>query len=87
MINLRATTYRGKPALTWWEGKTKHGLGIGEHVIVDHSYREIARFPAGNGLGSDLHELILTPDGTALVTAYDIPTVDRSSVGSRPRAA
>ena len=82
VINLRATTYRGKPALTWWEGRTKHGLGIGDHVIADHAYREIARFPAGNGLGSDLHELILTPEGTALVTAYDIPTVDRSSVGS-----
>jgi Arylsulfotransferase (ASST) len=82
VLNLRAATYRGEPALTWWEGKTKHGLGIGDHVIADHAYREIARFPAGGGLGADLHELILTPEGTALVTAYDIPTVDRSSVGS-----
>ena len=82
VINLRATTYLGKPALSWWEGRTKHGLGIGDHVIADHAYREIARFPAGNGLGSDLHELLLTPEGTALITAYDIPTVDRSSVGS-----
>ena len=47
VINLRATTYLGKPALTWWEGRTKHGLGIGDHVIADHAYREIARFPAG----------------------------------------
>ncbi len=81
VMNLRVALYRGEPVLTWWEGKTKHGLGIGEHVVFDRSYREIARFPAGNGLGSDLHELILTPAGTALVTAYDIPVVDRSSVG------
>ena len=27
VMNLRAATYRGKPVLTWWEGKTKHGLG------------------------------------------------------------
>ena len=82
VINFRAALYRGEPVLTWWEGKTKHGLGIGEHVVFDRTYREIARFPAGDKLGADLHELILTPAGTALVTAYDIPTVDRSSVSS-----
>jgi Arylsulfotransferase (ASST) len=81
VVNLRAAIYRGEPVLTWWEGKTEHGLGVGEHVVFDRAYREIARFPAGNGLESDLHELILTPRGTALLTAYDIPTVDRSSVG------
>ena len=80
-MNLRVARYRGEPVLTWWEGTTKYGLGIGEHVIVDGSYREIARFPAGHGLQSDLHELIVTPQGTALVTAYDIPRVDLSSVG------
>jgi hypothetical protein len=82
VLNLRVAVYKGKPVLTWWEGKTKHGLGIGDHVIADASYREIARFPAGNGRGSDLHELLLTPQGTALITAYDIPTVDRASVGA-----
>jgi len=81
VMNLRVALYRGEPVLTWWEGTTKHGLGIGEHVIVDNTYREIARFPAGHGLQSDLHELIVTPQGTALVTAYDIPRVDLSSVG------
>jgi Arylsulfotransferase (ASST) len=81
VTNLRVALYKGEPVLTWWEGKTKHGLGIGEHVIYDRSYREIARFPAGNGLGADLHELFLTPQGTALVAAWDIQTVDRSSVG------
>ena len=80
-MNLRVAVYRGEPVLTWWEGTTRYGLGIGEHVIVDSSYREIARFPAGHGLQSDLHELIVTPQGTALVTAYDIPRVDLSSVG------
>jgi Arylsulfotransferase (ASST) len=83
VMNLRVGLYRGEPVLSWWEGKTKHGLGVGDHVVFDRSYREIARFPAGGGLGSDLHELILTPAGTALITAYDIPVVDRSSVGHR----
>jgi hypothetical protein len=81
VMNLRMALYKGRPVLTWWEGKTKHGLGVGEHVIYDQTYREVARFSTGEGTGDDLHELILTPAGTALVTAYDIPTVDRSSVG------
>ena len=81
VMNLRVALYRGEPVLTWWEGVSVHGLGVGEHVIFDRHYREIARFPAGNGLESDLHELIVTPQGTAFVTAYDIPTVDLSSVG------
>jgi Arylsulfotransferase (ASST) len=85
VMNLRVAQYKGEPVLTWWEGRTKYGLGIGEHVIVDRRYREIARFPAGNGLGADLHELILTPQGTALVTAWQIEqNVDRSSVGHGP---
>jgi len=81
VMNFRAAIFRGEPVLTWWEGKTEHGLGIGEHVVFDRFYRELARFPAGDGAGVDLHELVLTPTGTALITAYDIPVVNRSSVG------
>jgi len=81
VMNLRAAIFHGEPVLTWWEGKTKHGLGVGEHVVFDRHYRELARFPAGDRAGADLHELVLTPGGTALITAYDVPIVDRSSVG------
>jgi hypothetical protein len=84
-MNLRAAVYRGKPVLTWWEGKTEHGLGVGTHVIMDDAYREIARFPAGAGLGADLHELIVTPEGTALVTAWEIRNRDLRSVGGKRR--
>src|SRR5262249_25309459 len=79
--NFRAAMYKGEPVLTWWEGKTEHGLGDGEHVIFDRSYRELARFPAGGGLAADLHEFVLTPEGTALVTAWDLATVDLAHVG------
>lgn len=40
-------------------------------MIFDRSYREVARFPAGNGRESDLHEFVLTPRGTALVTSWE----------------
>ncbi len=36
--NFQAALYRGAPVLTWWEGKTEHGLGDGDHVVVDQTY-------------------------------------------------
>jgi Arylsulfotransferase (ASST) len=83
--NFRMALYKGAPVLTWWEGKAVHGLGVGEHVIFDRNYRQVARFPAGNDLGADLHELIVTPSGTALVTAWDIPAYDLSKLGGVKR--
>ena len=71
-MNLRVASYRGRPVLTWWEALPGGGLGHGEHVIVDDSDRELARFPAGNGRPSDLHELLLTSRGTALVTSFEV---------------
>ncbi len=85
-VNFRPGTYRGAPVLTWWEGKTEHGLGRGEHVVVDAAYREVARFPAGNRRPSDLHELLLTPRGTAYVTSYEIVPMDLSRLGGARRA-
>jgi hypothetical protein len=69
-LNLRMASYRGVPVLTWWEGTIVRGTGQGEYVIVDGSYREVARVQAQNGLQGDLHEFIVTPQGTALFTAY-----------------
>lgn len=84
-MNVRAAVYRGKPVLTWWEGKTEHGLGEGDHVIVDDSYRVVKRFPAGRGRPSDLHELLLTPQGTALVTAWEVQMRDLRPLGGPRR--
>jgi len=73
--------YRGRPVLTWWEGIVVHGHGIGEYVIFDSSYREIARVRAGNGFQGDLHELLISPQDTALLTAYVPARADLSSIG------
>jgi hypothetical protein len=81
-IDFRVQQYRGKPVLTWWEGViSAGGVGQGEGVIVDQTYKEIARVRAGNGLQADVHELLLTPSGTALITAYASVNVDLSAVG------
>ncbi len=80
-MNFRAARYHGKPALTWWEGKAESGLGRGTHVIMDASYRVVARLPAGGGRQSDLHEFIITPHNTALVTSYEVRSANLSSIG------
>jgi hypothetical protein len=73
--------YRGRPVLTWWEGVVVAGHGVGEYVIFDDSYREIARVRAGNGYRGDLHEFLITPEDTALLTAYVQTQTDLSPIG------
>ena len=70
VADFRVQTYNNQPVLTWWQGYTNAGVGIGQDVIYNSSYRPIAVVQAGNGLRADLHEFNLTPAGTALITAY-----------------
>jgi Arylsulfotransferase (ASST) len=70
-LDFRTQQYRGQPVLTWWQGRIfSPGEGAGVGVILDSSYRTIARVHAGNGYAADLHEFQLTPRGTALLLAY-----------------
>jgi hypothetical protein len=81
-IDFRPQTYLGKPVLTWWEGAiSQTGVGQGVGVIVDQTYEEIARVRAGNGLFADVHEFLLTPKGTALITIYNTVPRDATAVG------
>jgi hypothetical protein len=81
-MNLRAGLYKGRPVLTWWEGRYVEGVGrVGEYVLMDSTYRQIARFTAAHELRPDFHELLLTPQGTALTTTFDPVVTDLSSVG------
>ena len=73
--------YQGKPVLTWWEGRVFDGHGIGEYVIFDDSYREMARVRTGNGYRGDLHEFLITPEDTALLVAYAKRRWDLSPIG------
>jgi Arylsulfotransferase (ASST) len=80
--NLQMQEYQGRPVLTWWQGDISvHGFGLGEDVIADQGYTDVAHVKAGNGYQADLHEFQLTPQGTALITAYDPILCDLSSVG------
>jgi hypothetical protein len=86
--NFAVHTYRGEPVLVWWEGDILTGYGFGEAVILDRSYREIARVRGANGHHVDLHELTLTDRGTALFTCPPVTTpLDLSAIGGSPHAA
>lgn len=87
--DLQVQRYRGEPVLTWWEGgfNRASGFGEGRGVIADTSYRQIATVEAANGLQVDLHELVLTPQGTALVTAYSTSTADLRPLGGPEKGA
>jgi hypothetical protein len=73
--------YRGRAVLTWWEGAVIEGHGEGEYVIFDDSYREVRRVRSGSGYHGDLHEFLITPENTALLTAHAPQTADLSSIG------
>ncbi|MCW3020380.1 MAG: hypothetical protein JWN10_2688 [Solirubrobacterales bacterium] len=79
--NFRVQRYRGSPVLTWWEGSIELGHGVGEYVIADASYRILRRVQAARGLRGDLHEFVITPRGTALLTSYVVTHADLSPVG------
>jgi outer membrane protein assembly factor BamB len=78
--DFKVQRYRGEPVLTWWEGKV-HGFGSGSYTIFDGSYRRITPVRAGNGYQGDLHEFLITPQDTALLTAYGPASMDLSSFG------
>ena len=83
--DFRAQIWKDKPVLTWWEGTySQEGLGRGVYVMVDDSYREIARIRAGGNRDGDLHEFQLTRSGTALVTKNEAVRRDITAFGGGP---
>ncbi len=80
--NFQVQRYEGQPVLTWWQGRILEvGFGQGEDVIYDTSYQPVAYIHAGNGYHADLHEIRLTPEGTAWIDAFDPIHLDLSHYG------
>ncbi|HLY48069.1 MAG TPA: arylsulfotransferase family protein [Solirubrobacteraceae bacterium] len=84
VTNVRLQQYRGSPVITWWAGKVNDatGYGHGSGVVLDNRYRPLAHVRAGNGRSIDLHEFLLTAQGTALFTCYpEVVDADLSRLG------
>ncbi len=70
--NFQVQSYEGHPVLTWWQGRILEvGFGQGEDIIYNTSYQPVAYIHAGNGYHADLHEIRLTPQGTAWIDMFD----------------
>jgi hypothetical protein len=81
-FNLEVQHYRGKPVLTWWQGRLNMGHGVdGRDMILDSHYRTVAALHGGYGYSSDLHEFQLMPHGRALIDAYVPVHASETSVG------
>jgi Arylsulfotransferase (ASST) len=80
--NFSVQHYLGKPVLTWWQGRIiQIGFGEGEDVLYDSSYRKVASVRAGNGYQADLHEIQLSPEGTAWIDVFDPIRMNLSAAG------
>jgi hypothetical protein len=87
VTDFRVQTYRREPVLTWWQGQSDQGIGNGHYVIMDDRYRKIATVRAGNGLAGDIHEFLITPQDTALITVYHEIPYDLSPWGGPKEGA
>jgi Arylsulfotransferase (ASST) len=81
VTDFRPQTFQGKPVLTWWQGNVNlSGIGHGDDEIYSNSYRPVATLKDANGVDADLHEFLLTPQGTAWRTAYSPVVLDASKI-------
>lgn len=71
--DFKVQKYGNKDYLTFWLGDDRvRGHGSGSYYMLNASYDVVHRVDAANGLSADLHEFLITPEGTALLTAYEI---------------
>jgi EmrB/QacA subfamily drug resistance transporter len=80
--NLSLQTYKGKPALAWWQGVvTNTGqTESGEYVVVNQHYQEVARLKGADGWVLTLHEFAIRGDNVWVTANKNIP-IDLSKYG------
>lgn len=72
--DFRPQVYRGKEVLTWSQ-LTNAGAQAGWTDVIDNARgQQIATVRAGDGYFTDYHEFLITPHGTALITAARLGT-------------
>ncbi|KAI5257366.1 hypothetical protein E4T42_01101 [Aureobasidium subglaciale] len=79
--DLTVQEYKGEQYLTYWVGDDRvRGHGAGDYYMLNAGYQEVHKISALNGLAADLHELVITPQGTALLTVYEVYPRDLSEL-------
>ncbi|GAB1735798.1 hypothetical protein NU219Hw_g5143t2 [Hortaea werneckii] len=82
--DLKVQQYKGEDYLTFWLGDDRiRGHGAGEYYMLNSSYDVVWKIKAGNGMAADLHELIITPEGNALMIIFQPFPFDVRPVGRK----
>ncbi len=79
--DFRTQSLDGKTVLTFWVGTHFGGLSNGTDYILNRDYQQIATVKAGNGLRTDGHDFLITPQNTALILSYDTARANLTSIG------
>lgn len=97
-FNFGVQQYQGEDVLVWWNGtifREPVGRGNGEIIMLNRQYEHIHTVTlAGNFVelepgvtfesNIDLHEILLTENGTVVVTANNVTQADLTSIGGAP---
>ncbi|CAG8893693.1 unnamed protein product [Penicillium egyptiacum] len=77
------TTYQGKPVLQAFQGivDAAHGVGFGQHVLLDQCYQHVVTSTAGNHRISSLHEFNVIRGETALIEVFYTTPANLSAYG------
>ncbi|KAI7369214.1 hypothetical protein KC354_g2108 [Hortaea werneckii] len=82
--DLKVQRYKGEDYLTFWLGDDRiRGHGAGEYYMLNSSYDVVRKIKAGNGMAADLHELVITPEGNALMIIFQPFPFDVRPVGRK----
>jgi EmrB/QacA subfamily drug resistance transporter len=73
--NLSLQSYKGKPALAWWQGVVTNtgATESGEDVVVNQHYQPVARLRAKEGWVLTLHEFLIDGDHAWVTANKNIP--------------
>jgi MFS family permease len=73
--NLSVQTYRGKPALSWWQGvvTSTGATESGEFVVVDRNYRTVATLTGKDGWILTLHDFQIVGDDAWVTANRNVP--------------
>ncbi|KAI4742500.1 hypothetical protein E4T50_07089 [Aureobasidium sp. EXF-12298] len=72
-FGVRVQEYNNSDYITFWRGAIKSaGYGSGSYIMLDHNYNVAYNLTTKSlTVGGDIHEIELTDDGTALMSAYE----------------
>jgi hypothetical protein len=72
-FGVRVQEYNNSDYITFWRGAIKSaGYGSGSYIMLDHNYNVAYNLTTKSlTVGGDIHEIELTDEGTALMSAYE----------------